>query len=191
MSVLGADIHNVLTQLLTGLSSSENDVRSRAEEQLNTEWVAGRPDVLLMGLVEQMHDSPDPSTRSFAAVLFRRMANKTRKVPNKSDPTELFMTLQEPQQLAIRSRLLLCMQSETIGHVRNKVGDAVAEIARQYSDDGMLPRENSARSKGTFLIDTLQASHGPSFSAHSFKQVSPPKPDKGRAPSGYLRQRPG
>lgn len=69
MSVLGADIHNVLTQLLTGLSSSENDVRSRAEEQLNTEWVAGRPDVLLMGLVEQMHDSPDPSVRH--AGLFR------------------------------------------------------------------------------------------------------------------------
>ena len=75
-------------------------------------------------------------TRSFAAVLFRRMSAKTRKVPNKTDPTELFMTLQEPQKVAIRERLLQCMQSEAIGHVRNKVGDAVAEIARQYSDDG-------------------------------------------------------
>lgn len=29
------------------------------------------------------------------------------------------------------------MQSETVVHVRNKIGDAIAEIARQYSDDGM------------------------------------------------------
>ena len=75
-------------------------------------------------------------TRSFAAVLFRRMSTKARKVVNKSDPTELFMTLQEPQQIAIRGKLLQSMQSESTNNVRNKVGDAVAEIARQYSDEG-------------------------------------------------------
>ena len=63
MSVLGADVHAALTQLLAGLSSPENEVRTRAEEQLNTDWVAARPDFLLMGLVEQMHESPDPSVR--------------------------------------------------------------------------------------------------------------------------------
>lgn len=154
MPVLGPEIHTALAQLLSGLSSSNNEARSKAEELLNTEWVAVRPDVLLMGLVEQMQESQDPSvgtkisklklpeanvylqTRSFAAVLFRRMSTKTRKVPNRSEPIELFMTLQEPQKNAIRSQLIQCMQSETIGHVRNKVGDAVAEIARQYSDDG-------------------------------------------------------
>ena len=50
------------------------------------------------------------------------------------------MTLQEPEQIAIRSKLLQCMQSEATGHVRNKIGDAVAEIARQYSDEGMSSR---------------------------------------------------
>ena len=64
------------------------------------------------------------------------MSTKTRKVIGKSDPIDLFMTLQEPQQIAIRAKLLQSMQSESTNNVRNKVGDAVAEIARQYSDEG-------------------------------------------------------
>ena len=63
MPVLGPEIHTALVQLLAGLSSAENDVRSRAEEQLNNDWIANQPDVLLMGLVEQMHESPDPQVR--------------------------------------------------------------------------------------------------------------------------------
>ena len=63
MSILGPEVHTALTQLLAGLSSSENEVRTRAEEQLNTDWVTARPDILLMGLVEQMLESPDPSVR--------------------------------------------------------------------------------------------------------------------------------
>ena len=63
MSLLPPEVHTALTQLLAGLSSSENDVRTRAEEQLNTEWVAARPNILLMGLVEQMLQSPDASVR--------------------------------------------------------------------------------------------------------------------------------
>lgn len=54
MSVLPQEVHAALTQLLTALSSPDNNVRSQAEEQLNTEWVANRPDVLLMGLAEQL-----------------------------------------------------------------------------------------------------------------------------------------
>lgn len=59
MSLLAPEIHANLSQLLVALTSSENDIRSRAEEQLNQEWVAGRPDVLLMGLVEQLQASQD------------------------------------------------------------------------------------------------------------------------------------
>lgn len=46
-----------MTQLLQGLSSSDNNARSYAEEQLSAEWVAAQPDVLLMGLVEQIQAS--------------------------------------------------------------------------------------------------------------------------------------
>ena len=75
-------------------------------------------------------------TRSFAAVLFRRISTKTRRDPGATQSKELFLTLQQPSQNAIRAKLLDCLQVETLSHVRNKIGDAVAEIARQYTDEG-------------------------------------------------------
>ena len=60
MSVLPPDIHAALVQLLQALQAPDNTVRSNAEEQLNTEWVAKRPDILLMGLVEQMQNLNEP-----------------------------------------------------------------------------------------------------------------------------------
>ena len=48
------------------------------------------------------------------------------------------MTLKEPQKVAIREKLLQCLENETVANVRNKIGDAVAEIARQYSDEGII-----------------------------------------------------
>jgi importin-5 len=59
MSVLPAEVHTALAQLLQGLQSTDNTVRTAAEEQLNTEWVNQRPDMLLMGLTEQMRSSPE------------------------------------------------------------------------------------------------------------------------------------
>ena len=61
MSVLPVDVGSALAELLHDLSSSENVVRASAEERLNTEWVAARPDILLMGLVEQIQISQDPA----------------------------------------------------------------------------------------------------------------------------------
>lgn len=59
MSLLPPEVHTALNQLLQALQSTDNSARTRAEEQLNTEWVAQRPDVLLMGLAEQMQGSED------------------------------------------------------------------------------------------------------------------------------------
>lgn len=67
MSVLPQAVHTALTQLLLGLSTPDNVVRSQAEEQLNNEWVQARPDFLLMGLAEQLQaadDSNVSTTRS-------------------------------------------------------------------------------------------------------------------------------
>lgn len=184
MSLLSSDTHVALIQLLQGLSSPDNNARSYAEEQLNVEWVTARPDVLLIGLVEQIQASqasgasgqdlvsglqlkgiqasgeasvsilqiqllfyytascyrrlttPFVQTRSFAAVLFRRIATKTRKLPGTDESKELFLTLLQPQKIAIRQKLLECLQNETLPQVRHKIGDAVAEVARQYADDG-------------------------------------------------------
>lgn len=61
MSVLPAEITSALAQLVQALQSPDNAVRSQAEEQLNKEWVGQRPDILLMGLVEQLRNSQDPA----------------------------------------------------------------------------------------------------------------------------------
>ena len=61
MSVLPVEVGSALAELLHELSSSDNVVRASAEERLNTEWVAARPDVLLMGLVEQIQVSQEPA----------------------------------------------------------------------------------------------------------------------------------
>ena len=154
MSVLSAEIHAALAQTLQALQSSDNNLRTQAEEQLQSDWTAGRPDVLLMGLVEQTEGAQEPAviyakcrglqrltcvqTRSFAAVLFRRIASKTHKPPGSNEPTELFLSLGQEQRAAIRQKLLACFPNEKIPHVRNKVGDAIAELARQYTDHSNL-----------------------------------------------------
>lgn len=134
MSVLPADLHNELAQLLDALQSSDNNVRSQAEEHLNNNWAVSKPEILLMGLVEQIQGSNDPTTRSFAAVIFRRLASKSRKLPNDTT-VELFLSLPQEQGYVIRQKLLEALSTETTNAVRNKTGDAVAEIARQYSDN--------------------------------------------------------
>ncbi len=63
MSVLPIEVHNELAQLLDALQSSDNQVRSQAEEHLANNWTASRPDLLLMGLVEQIQGSNDPTVR--------------------------------------------------------------------------------------------------------------------------------
>jgi len=134
MSVLPADVHNELAQLLDALQSSDNSVRSQAEEHLANNWTASKPQVLLMGLVEQIQGSNDPTTRSFASVIFRRIASKARKLPNDST-VETFLSLEAADGYVIRQKLLEALGTETTNSVRNKIGDAVAEIAREYSDN--------------------------------------------------------
>ncbi|KAI9844905.1 MAG: hypothetical protein M1837_005191 [Sclerophora amabilis] len=136
MSVLPFEVLSALNQLLHALSSSDNNLRAQAEDQLNNEWTQARPNLLLMGLVVQIQSAEEASLRTFAAVLFRRIATKTRKDPMSDESKELFLTLEQAEKVEIRQKLLECLNGETLPHVRNKVGDAVAEIARQYTDNG-------------------------------------------------------
>jgi hypothetical protein len=59
MSLLPQEVHTALSQLLRALSTPDNTVRSQAEEQLNNDWVQTRPDILLMGLAEQIAGAED------------------------------------------------------------------------------------------------------------------------------------
>ncbi|KAI1948004.1 importin subunit beta-3 [Ophidiomyces ophidiicola] len=136
MSILPPEIHTALSQLLLGLATPDNLVRTQAEERLNNEWVQERPDVLLMGLAEQLHAAEDSNTRTFAAVLFRRIAARSVKDPNSTDSRRLFFTLSPDHRIAIRQKLLQALNGESVSNVRNKVGDAVAAIAEQYTESG-------------------------------------------------------
>lgn len=78
MSVLPPEVHAALASLLQGLSSPDNQLRTQAEEQLNNEWVAARPDVLLMGLVEQIQSAQEPSVWN---LLFWLSTLSKKKVP--------------------------------------------------------------------------------------------------------------
>jgi hypothetical protein len=68
MSVLPEDVHRALTSLLQGLQSPDNVQRTNAEQQLNEE-VAQRPDVLLMGLSEQIELAQDTSVCRSCSIL--------------------------------------------------------------------------------------------------------------------------
>jgi importin-5 len=57
MSVLPPQVHAELTELLQALQSSDNTVRSQAEDHLATNWTSTKPEMLLMGLVEQIYGS--------------------------------------------------------------------------------------------------------------------------------------
>lgn len=57
MSVLPPEVHEELSKLLDLLQSTDNGVRGQAEEHLNSNWTNTRPEVLLMGLVEQIYGS--------------------------------------------------------------------------------------------------------------------------------------
>jgi hypothetical protein len=136
MSLLPPEVHAQLSQLLRALGTPDNAVRSQAEDQLNNDWVQNKPDVLLMGLAEQIGGAEDTLTRAFAAVLFRRIATKTRKDPATGEAKEVFLTLPNEQRVAIREKLVTCLTTESVTDVRKKIGDAVAEVARQYTDNG-------------------------------------------------------
>jgi hypothetical protein len=65
MSVLPPDVHAELAQLLDALQSSDNSVRAQAEEHLTNHWTATKPEILLMGLVEQIQGSNDATVRHY------------------------------------------------------------------------------------------------------------------------------
>ncbi|KAK8848678.1 putative beta karyopherin [Apiospora arundinis] len=134
MSMLPAEVHAELAQLLQALQSPDNNIRSQAEDHLQNSWTATRPEVLLMGLAEQISGSTDAPIRSFASVIFRRIASKTRK-NEKGETVEIFVSLSPVHADAIRQKLLEALTNETERNVRNKISDAVADVARQYSEN--------------------------------------------------------
>jgi hypothetical protein len=78
-----------------------------------------------------------PQTRSFAAVIFRRIASKTRK-NDQGKTLDMFLSLSVDQAIVIRQKLLESLGGEVDRAVRNKISDAVAEVARQYTENSQF-----------------------------------------------------
>ncbi|KAL1844076.1 hypothetical protein VTJ49DRAFT_4928 [Mycothermus thermophilus] len=133
MSLLPPEVSAQLAQLLQQLQSSDNNARAQAEDVLQNQWTSQQPEVLLMGLVEQIATSTNPVSRSFAAVIFRRIASKTRKI-GASENMDMFISLDKEHARVIRGKLVETLMTESDRTVRNKISDAVAELARQYYD---------------------------------------------------------
>ena len=68
MSVLPPHVHAELTELLQALQSSDNSVRSQAEDHLATNWTSAKPEMLLMGLVEQIYGSNDTTVSRYECI---------------------------------------------------------------------------------------------------------------------------
>jgi len=64
MSVLPPQVHAELAELLQALQSPDNSIRSQAEEHLTNQWTNAKPEILLMGLVEQIQGSNDATVSS-------------------------------------------------------------------------------------------------------------------------------
>ncbi len=66
MSSLPADASLALKNLLQSLSAADNEVRSQAENSLNSEWLKPeRLEILLVGLAEQSIIGEDDSVSIF------------------------------------------------------------------------------------------------------------------------------
>jgi len=72
MSLLAPDVHSELAQLLVALQSKDNNIRSQAEEHLQNSWTNTRPEVLLMGLAEQIGAARDMSVSIGGTLLLLR-----------------------------------------------------------------------------------------------------------------------
>ena len=75
--------------------------------------------------------------------MFRRIASKTRKVENGKN-VDMFYSLGNDQAAVIRQKLLETLATEPDRAVRNKICDAVAEIARQYVDSSQYNQSQHA-----------------------------------------------
>ncbi|CAG8626806.1 8999_t:CDS:10, partial [Acaulospora morrowiae] len=130
-SLVSPAIVTQLNQVLSDLISNDNDLRSKAEKQLNEQWIAQQPDLLLLSLSQLGRSHQETHGRSFSFVLLRRIAFK--QAPNqtaKGEEVSIWDYLQEQSRQAIKNELLMSLSVERENTVRHKVCDAVSEVVK-------------------------------------------------------------
>ncbi|KAI9481685.1 MAG: armadillo-type protein [Benjaminiella poitrasii] len=126
---VSAEVLQQLAPVLTSLLSSDNNQRAAAEAQLNDQWIAQQPDLLLLGLSQFVANNNEIQLRSHCSVLLRRLAYKQFSTANDPD-THLWDIVQESTRQGVKELLLVALANETDQSTRHKVSDTIAEIAR-------------------------------------------------------------
>ena len=156
---LPIEASTALIQLLSALTSTNNEERSSAEARLNGEWIAKRPDLLLLGLAEQIANAQDVALRAFGAVLLRRIAPKDAPDSKPDDEASVWDRTGAQIQSQVKALILTSLANEQETTVRHKVADLIAEVT-QFAE--AWPEVRSA------LIQCCQAP-SPSFRESAFR----------------------
>jgi len=117
----GGNVHGLLGALL----STDNDIRSKAEESYEALPIEQKVS-LLLGAISNYGEIPEEG-RQLAAVMLRRLFS------NEFD--EFFGKLPEEQKTALKAQIILSVQNEPSKNVRKKCADLAAEVARNLTDD--------------------------------------------------------
>ncbi|CAB3220948.1 unnamed protein product [Arctia plantaginis] len=111
-------------QLLNTLLSTDNVIRSQAEDAYNS--IPTETKVIhLVGAIQNV--AVGEEGRQTAAVLLRRLFS--------AEFFEFFPKLPFDQQAALREQLLLTLQLDVSQQLRRKICDVVSELARNHIDD--------------------------------------------------------
>lgn len=148
-----------LNQLLEGLMSTQNEIRSAAEIVLERDWrEIDKVGTLLLFLATNAVEGANDNIRVFCAVLFRRMSIRSPK-DSGSVIDRTIGEIDENTRSQVRAVLLQGFISYQSVTVRKRLADAIAEVARtdstpQGSWDNLLPTLfDSARSQNSDLRD--------------------------------------
>ncbi|RKO92447.1 armadillo-type protein [Blyttiomyces helicus] len=124
-----------LVLLLSHLASNDNNTRSAAEAQLNDQWLAAQPAILLAALAQVARSNSQNVVRSLAAVLLRRLALKDAAT-TEAGTHSFYISIGEDYRGFIQAQLLASLESEQDRSTRRKICDTISELAIHMLENG-------------------------------------------------------
>ncbi|CAG8499248.1 1824_t:CDS:10 [Acaulospora colombiana] len=169
-----------LNQVLSDLISNDNDRRSGAEKQLNEQWIAQQPDLLLLSLSQLGGTHQENHGRSFSFVLLRRISFK--QAPNQE--ASIWDLLQEQKKwVELLPALFEASKSRSAEHreaalrifsaVPNLITDQPVDSIKQIFSANLQDADNSAirmsalKAAVAFMLETDQQNR------NSFSELMP------------------
>ncbi|XP_023336717.1 importin-5 [Eurytemora carolleeae] len=117
----GGDVQELLKALL----STDNDIRSKAEESYELVPTEQKVNILLGAISNTTEIAEDG--RQLASVMLRRLFS--------SEFDEFYAKLPDEQKAQLKHQILLCVHNEPNKNCRRKCADLAAEVARNLTDD--------------------------------------------------------